>query len=139
MNILIVGGAGYIGSVVTRLLFEKGFNVTVMDNLSLGHRAAVDKNILFFEGDMSHKEHLKEIFSSCPFDAVMHFAAYALVGESVKEPLMYYQNNVGNTVNLLRAMKEVKIPYFIFSSTAWGANPSVLIFSSSSRIEGSRP
>lgn len=118
MNILIVGGAGYIGSVVTRLLFEKGFNVTVMDNLSLGHRAAVDKNILFLEGDMSHKKHLKEIFSSHPFDAVMHFAAYALVGESVKEPLMYYQNNVGNTVNLLRAMKEVSIPYFIFSSTA---------------------
>ncbi len=118
MNILIVGGAGYIGSVVTRLLFEKGFNVSVMDNLSLGHRAAVDKNILFLEGDMAQKEHLKAIFSSHSFDAVMHFAAYALVGESVEVPLMYYHNNVGNTINLLRAMKEVDIPYFIFSSTA---------------------
>lgn len=118
MKILIVGGAGYIGSVVTRLLAEKGFRVTVLDNLTRGHREAVDKSIPFIEGDMADRAQLVKIFKSNAFDVVMHFAAYALVGESVQTPLMYYHNNVGNTVNLLKAMKRVGTPYFIFSSTA---------------------
>lgn len=118
MNLLIVGGAGYIGSVVTRLLAEKGFRVTVLDNLALGHRAAVDKSIPFIKGDMASRAELEQVFTSHSFDAVMHFAAYALVGESVQSPLMYYHNNVGNTVNLLEAMKRAGTPYFIFSSTA---------------------
>lgn len=118
MNILVVGGAGYIGSIMCRLLKERGYNTTVLDNLSLGHRAAVGNQIGFVEGDLADNDLLKKIFTSTRFDAVMHFAAFASVGESVEDPLYYYYNNVGNTVNLLRVMKETGVKYFIFSSTA---------------------
>jgi len=118
MNVLVVGGAGYIGSITCRLLMERGYNTTVLDNLSLGHRAAVGNGISFVEGDLADNDLLKKMFTSTRFDAVMHFAAFASVGESVEDPLYYYYNNVGNTVNLLRVMKETGVKYFIFSSTA---------------------
>ena len=118
MQVLIVGGAGYIGSHVGRMLTERGYKTTVFDNLSLGHRAAVDKRITLIEGDLADNRLLRKVFTSINFDAVMHFAAFALVGESVENPLRYYHNNVANTVNLLRAMKETHVRYFIFSSSA---------------------
>jgi len=118
MKVLVVGGAGYIGSIVTRLLWEKGRDVTVLDNLSLGHRQAVGPAISLIQGDLSDARLLKTVLSSERFDAVMHFAAFALVGESMAAPLEYYRNNVAHTVNLLMAMKNVGLRRFIFSSSA---------------------
>lgn len=118
MKVLIVGGAGYIGSIVARLLFEKQMDVVVLDNLSLGHRQALPPPVPLMEGDMADAAFVENLFSSHRFDAVMHFAAFALVGESVTAPLAYYHNNVANTVSLLRAMKAFKVRHFIFSSSA---------------------
>lgn len=118
MNVLVVGGAGYIGSIMSRLLMERGYGTTVFDNLSLGHKMAIDDGIDFIEGDLADRSLLKETLGSGKFDAVMHFAAFASVAESVENPLYYYHNNVGNTINLLDAMKESGVKYFIFSSTA---------------------
>ena len=118
MKILVVGGAGYIGSFACRLLTESGHDTTVFDNFSLGHRAAVDSENRLIEGDLSDYRLLEEIFSSKKYDAVMHFAAFASVGESVDDPLHYYHNNVANTINLLRVMKATNVSHFIFSSSA---------------------
>ena len=115
--ILVVGGAGYIGSHVVKELAETE-DVIVLDNLSTGHREAVDSRAIFVKGDLGDCEDLKMIFSSYPIDAVMHFAANSLVGESVTYPLKYYQNNVASTITLLRAMLKKGIKNFIFSSTA---------------------
>lgn len=118
MNVLVVGGAGYIGSFVSHLLGERRYKTTVLDNLSLGHRAAVDKEISFIEGDLSDRGFLDKMFGSNNFHAVMHFAAFSAVGESMEDPLGYYHNNVANTVNLLVAMKKAGVQNFIFSSSA---------------------
>ena len=118
MKVLVVGGAGYIGSMMCRLLVDRGYHTTVLDNLSLGHRAAVVDGVDLIEGDLADMPLLKKIFTSRDIDAVMHFAAFAAVGESVRYPLRYYHNNVANTVNLLLAMKEAGVRYFIFSSSA---------------------
>ncbi len=118
MDILIVGGAGYIGSVTNHLLLEQGFQTTVLDNLSRGHLASVPKGSSFIEGDFSDPDLLKEMFASKKFDAVMHFAALSLVGESVSNPLLYYKNNVANTIVLFNEMEKAGIENFIFSSTA---------------------
>jgi UDP-glucose 4-epimerase len=115
--ILVVGGAGYIGSHLVKELVEKE-DVVVLDNLSTGHRAAVDSRAIFVEGDLGNEEDLDMIFKSYPIKAVMHFAAYSLVGESVIDPLKYYQNNVASTLTLLRVMMKNDIKNFIFSSTA---------------------
>ncbi len=101
--ILVVGGAGFIGSHVNEMLFRQGYKTIVLDNLSHGSRDSV-KNGLFIEGDLADADLLDQIFSSHQIDAVMHFAALKDVGESVKEPLSYYENNVSNTLNLLKAM-----------------------------------
>ncbi len=118
MNILIVGGAGYIGSFMNRLLLEQGHKTTVYDNLSLGHCASLFGKAEFIEGDLADGKLLTDVLQSRKIDVVMHFAAFALVGESVTNPLKYYHNNVDNTVNLLRAMNTTDVKYFIFSSTA---------------------
>lgn len=118
MEILVVGGAGYIGSFVSRMLLEEGYRPTVLDNLSLGHRAALDPRIPLVVGDLSDAGRLKNILGGRHFDAVMHFAALASVGESVQAPLTYYRNNVANTLNLLEAMKSARVSRFIFSSSA---------------------
>jgi UDP-glucose 4-epimerase len=115
--VLVVGGAGYIGSRVNEKLQEAGYNTIILDNLSTGNRLAVRKG-LFIEGDLGNKTLLDQIFSTYSIDAVMHFAAFLEVGESVANPLKYYLNNVGATLNLLEAMHSHQVNTFIFSSTA---------------------
>ncbi|WP_071393403.1 UDP-glucose 4-epimerase GalE [Bacillus tuaregi] len=115
--ILVVGGAGYIGShLVKELVKEK--EVVVLDNLSTGHRWAVDERAVFVEGDLGNSKDLDSIFSTYSIEAVMHFAANSLVGESVVDPMKYYQNNVAATLTLLETMKKYNVKNFIFSSTA---------------------
>src|SRR4029077_16657834 len=104
MNILVVGGAGYIGSVCAELLLNEGHAVSIFDNLSEGHRAAVDPRANFFEGDLSDPTKIKSTIVASKPDAVMHFAANALVGESMQNPSKYFRNNVANGLNLLDAM-----------------------------------
>ena len=114
--ILIVGGAGYIGSHTNKLLQGGGYETVVLDNLSRGHRESV-KWGEFVQGDLSDKEAVGDCFKKYPVEAVMHFSAFAYVGESVTDPAKYYRNNVVNTLNLLDAMREHGVKYFIFSST----------------------
>lgn len=115
--ILVVGGAGYIGSHVVKQLVETK-PVVVLDNLSTGHRHLVDKRAVFVHGDLGDRATLVRIFEKYPIDAVMHFAANSLVGESVAEPMKYYKNNVAATLTLLETMMEYGVKHFIFSSTA---------------------
>lgn len=114
--ILIVGGAGYIGSHVNKLLSQKGYKTVVFDNLSRGHQEFV-KWGEFFRGDLSDKDQIRACFNKYPVKAVMHFSAFAYVGESVTDPIKYYQNNVANTLNLLEVMLESKVLHFVFSSS----------------------
>jgi UDP-glucose 4-epimerase len=115
--ILVVGGAGYIGSHLVKELVEKD-QVIVLDNLSTGHRYLVDERAVFVQGDLGNKTDLEPIFEKYPIKAVMHFAASSLVGESVVNPLKYYQNNVAATLTLLQTMLKYNVKNFIFSSTA---------------------
>lgn len=117
MRIFITGGAGYIGSHMVAALGEKVVDVLVYDNLSTGHRDALLSGKLIV-GDLNDKALLRKILHDFKPDAVMHFAAFIQVGESVREPLKYYRNNSVNAVNLLDAMMEEGINNFIFSSTA---------------------
>jgi UDP-glucose 4-epimerase len=116
-TILVVGGAGYIGSHMVLDLLQAGHEVVVLDNLSRGHRDLLTGGT-FVEGDLGDAELLDSIFSQYRIAAVMHFAAYSLVGESVSKPLDYYRNNVAKTVELLAAMGRHRVRNFIFSSTA---------------------
>lgn len=116
-NILVIGGAGYIGSHMVRMLAKQGYNPVVFDNLSKGHKEAV-ANYPFELGDLGDKARLTEVFKKYGIEAVMHFAAFAEVGESVKEPSKYYHNNVAKVLDLLDALVENDIKYFVFSSTA---------------------
>ncbi|NLX22409.1 MAG: UDP-glucose 4-epimerase GalE [Phycisphaerae bacterium] len=117
MRILVTGGAGYVGSHCVRHLSQYGHEVTVYDNLVHGHRGAVADGLPFIQGDLADRDMLTRIFASNDFDAVMHFAAYAYVGESVHEPLKYYQNNLANTVTLLDTMRVAGVKRLVFSST----------------------
>ncbi len=117
MSILVVGGAGYIGSHMVKRLATSGTEVITLDNLSCGYRDAVRYGE-FVEGNLGDPSVLDHIFSNYPIEAVMHFAAYIEVGESVRDPAKYYRNNVLNTVILLDAMIQHGINHFIFSSTA---------------------
>lgn len=117
MNILVIGGAGYIGSHMVKLLGLMGCEVTTLDNLSSGHRDAVLFGS-FAEGDLADRALLAQLLQSGCYDAVMHFASFIQVGESVKDPAKYYENNVSNTLNLLDAMRTADVKRFIFSSTA---------------------
>ncbi|MEF3279917.1 MAG: UDP-glucose 4-epimerase GalE [Elusimicrobiota bacterium] len=114
--ILITGGAGYIGSQVNKILNEKGYETIVIDNLTYGHREFV-KWGKFYEVDLNNRNDIDKIFKENKIKAVMHFAAYTYVGESVKDPSKYYNNNLINTINLLDAMVKNKVNKFIFSST----------------------
>lgn len=114
--ILVAGGAGYIGSHTNKLLVQKGYKTLIYDNLIHGHKNAV-KWGKFILGDLCDLEKLRFVFEKYNIDAVMHFAAFAYVGESVENPEKYYLNNVSNTLNLLKVMKEFNCNYFIFSST----------------------
>lgn len=117
MKVLVVGGAGYIGSHMVKMLHLAGHEVVTLDNLSNGYRDAVLFGE-FVEGDIADRGLLKTLFSKHEFDGVMHFASYIQVGESVEKPSMYYENNVSNTLTLLSAMVDAGIKSFIFSSTA---------------------
>ena len=117
MKIFVTGGAGYIGSHVVKLLGQQGHNVLVYDNLSTGHEWAVLSGSLI-KGDLSNRNLLKDTLSGYAPDAVMHFAASIQVEESVREPLVYYRNNVINSINLLEALADLNVRYFIYSSTA---------------------
>lgn len=118
MSILVLGGAGYIGSHATSKLIENGYEVVVIDNLQTGHRAAISKEAKFYHGDIRNIEFLREVFSSEDIEGVIHFAANSLVGESMVNPLKYFNNNVYGTEVLLTAMNEFNIKYIVFSSTA---------------------
>lgn len=115
--VLVVGGAGFIGSHVNEKLYRNGYETIVLDNLSAGNRKAVLHGT-FIEGDIADRALLEEIFTHQKIDAVMHFAAFLQVGESVVDPLKYYQNNVAGTLNLLEVMLKHHVNVFIFSSTA---------------------
>src|SRR5580765_339056 len=117
MRIFVSGGAGYIGSVCTEQLLNEGHEVAIFDNLSEGHRRAVDPRARFIEGDLAHREQIEAALSSCRPDAVMHFAANALVGESMHNPSKYFRNNIGNGINLLDAMLAADCRRLAFSST----------------------
>ncbi len=117
MNVLVTGGAGYIGSHAVRRLVASGHTVAVLDNLYRGHRAAVPNGVAFIEADLRETEKVGAALKENKIDCVMHFAALAYVGESVTEPLTYYDNNTAGTVSLLRAMDAQGVKRLVFSST----------------------
>ncbi|GAB6054699.1 UDP-glucose 4-epimerase GalE [Methanobacterium alkalithermotolerans] len=114
--ILIVGGAGYIGSHVNKVLNENGYDTLILDNFSYGHHELIPGADVI-EGDLGDGELLDKIFQDYPISGVMHFAAFTYVGESVTHPIRYYHNNTTNTLNLLQSMIKNKVKNFIFSST----------------------
>jgi UDP-glucose 4-epimerase len=116
MKILVTGGAGYVGSHAVRLLTGRGHQVWVYDNLSRGHRGAVPAGRLI-TGDLADQAHLMRVLQTNGIEAVMHFAALALVGESVSDPALYYGNNVVGSFHLLEAMRKAGVPKLVFSST----------------------
>lgn len=116
-QVLVCGGAGYIGSHMVKMLLEQGHSPVVFDNLSTGHAEAVPEDLLV-RGDLMDMSSLRRVFAEHHFDAVIHFAAKSIVSESVSNPSLYYTNNVTGTVNLLEAMLEEGVNRFVFSSTA---------------------
>ena len=118
MNILVTGGAGYIGSATAEALIHSGHQVTVYDSLITGHRAAVPEGAEFVEADLSDSHVLAETLTSRTFDAIMHFAAFIEAGESMKEPGRFYQNNFTNTLTLMETAVRAGIGRFVLSSTA---------------------
>lgn len=118
MRILVVGGAGYIGSIAVKELIRQGNNVVVLDALYTGHKKAIDPKAKFYHGDIANKFLVSQILRNEKIDSVMHFAAYSLVPESVKNPLKYYDNNVSGMIALLEAMNDASVKYLIFSSSA---------------------
>lgn len=128
-KILVTGGSGYIGSVVVKRLLERGYDVTVFDNLERGHRCNVDPAADLIVGDLRNENEIREAMHKVRPEAVLHFAAYALVGESMANPMMYFENNVKGGVNLLSAMGEVGCKRIIFSSSCatYGIPPALPI------------
>jgi UDP-glucose 4-epimerase len=117
MQILVTGGAGYIGSHAVRLFLERGHNLWVYDSLVYGHRAAVPADRLIV-GDLNETHRIDQVLLEKNIDAVVHFAAYTYVGESVLQPAKYWQNNVVNTLNLMECLRRHSVKRFVFSSTA---------------------
>lgn len=118
MNVLVTGGAGYIGSHAVKMLLADNHNVIVIDNLSKGFRQAVDDNAIFYHEDIKNVEAVTSILHNHNIETVIHFAAFSLVGESMSNPLKYYDNNVYGTQKLLEAMNNASVKNVIFSSTA---------------------
>ncbi len=118
MKLLVVGGAGYIGAVTVELLLEHNHDVIVLDNLCRGHEPAVPHKAKFVKGDMGSAEDLNAIFKAEKIEAVMHFGALSLVGQSVEQPALYFRNNVTNGMTLLDVMLANDVKKFVFSSTA---------------------
>lgn len=117
MKVLVTGGAGYIGSVTVETLLDAGHEVTVFDNFERGHRAAVDVRARLIEGDLRNQTAIEGAMQAAKPEAVIHFAAYALVGESMTEPEIYFNNNVKGGINLAGAMLKTKVKRIVFSST----------------------
>lgn len=118
MHILITGGAGYIGSHMARMLVKNGHKVVVIDTLEFGHREAIPAEAIFIQGNTNDQTLIKRVFIEEKIDAIIHFAAYIRVEESVREPLKYLTNNYLAPIQLVMAMKEMGVKYIIFSSTA---------------------
>ena len=118
MNVLVCGGAGYIGSHTVYELIERGHSVVVVDSLIKGHKAAVHNDAKFYLGDIRDEDFMDKVFKENNIDAVIDFAAFSLVGESVNEPFKYYENNVYGTLKLLEAMERAGVKKIVFSSTA---------------------
>lgn len=118
MNLLVTGGAGYIGSATAAELLAAGHTVSVFDNLSRGHRAAVPPEARFVNGDVADRVALAEVFASEKYDAVLHFAALIEAGESMKEPALYFRANVGGSINVIEAAVRAGCLKFVLSSTA---------------------
>ncbi len=117
-KILVIGGAGYIGSAVTKLLVEADMQVVVFDDLSNGQQDKVTSPAVFIEGDINNENDLESVFSQNEFAAVIHLAAKKVMSESESNPTLYFQNNVGGTLNILSAMEKHGVPHIVFSSTA---------------------
>ncbi|HPN39385.1 MAG TPA: UDP-glucose 4-epimerase GalE [Melioribacteraceae bacterium] len=117
MTTLVTGGAGYIGSHFVRMLQKKGKNIVIADNLSRGHIESIPSGINFIKVDLKDYKATEEIFKKFSIDSIVHFAAYAYVGESVEHPELYYENNVLGSFNLIKAAKNASVKKFVFSST----------------------
>jgi UDP-glucose 4-epimerase len=117
MKILVVGGAGYIGSICSELLLDQGHEIAVFDNLSEGHRGALDPRARFIEGDLEDRQAIDSALAVARPEAVMHFAASALVAESMRDPSKYFRNNISSGLNLLDAMVAAHVERMVFSST----------------------
>lgn len=118
MKVLVLGGAGYIGSVVARTLLDRDHEVVIYDNLSAGHTDALPKHAEFVRGDIADGRSLRKIFTEQDFDAVMHFAGLIQAGESMQQPGLYFANNVAYVINLVNVMVEHSVVNFVFSSSA---------------------
>jgi UDP-glucose 4-epimerase len=118
MSILVTGGAGYIGSHAIKQLIQQGYDVVAIDNLSRGHRQAVDRQARFRNVSLLDMDEVLAVFYEYQIDCVMHFAGWIVVNESITDPLTYYENNVADTIVLLQAMKTVDCKQLVFSSSA---------------------
>ncbi|GEO69798.1 UDP-glucose 4-epimerase GalE [Levilactobacillus acidifarinae] len=118
MTVLVLGGAGYIGSHAVDRLVEKGYDVAVVDNLVTGHRAAVNPKARFYQGDVRDQDFLNDVFDKEDIEGVIHFAAFSVVPESMKKPLKYFDNNTAGMVSLLEVMNKHNVKRIVFSSTA---------------------
>src|SRR5699024_207096 len=116
--VLVLGGAGYIGSHAVSQLIKENHQVIVVDSLVTGHHEAVAPEASFYEGDIRDLKFIRQVFEKEQIDAVLHFAAHSLVGESMEKPLQYFDNNVYGTQIILQAMQEFNVKHIIFSSTA---------------------
>jgi len=125
MKLCVTGGAGYIGSVVAQMLIDEGHDVCILDNLSTGHRSALPDGARHVEGDIRDAAALDDALGN-GVEAVLHFAALSIVGDSVSQPLTYFDNNVGGTLSILQAMNRLDVKRFVFSSSA-AANPTLTI------------
>ncbi len=140
MAILVTGGAGYIGSVTTEQLIERGYEVVVFDNLYFGHRAAVHPAATFVHGDLADASALRRLFREHEIEGVLHFASHTLVGESTEQPFLYLGDNVRNAANLLETMGEFDVKKIILSSTAnLFDDPEVMPISERERIVPGSP
>lgn len=118
MNVLITGGAGYIGSHAVKVFLESGHNVTVIDNLSTGYVDSIDSRAKFYKGDIGNYSFVSNVLKEENIESVIHFAAFSLVGESMTNPYKYFENNVSKTNILLKAIVDNNVKYLVFSSTA---------------------
>jgi UDP-glucose 4-epimerase len=136
MQVLVTGGAGYIGSHAVKVLFEKGYEVVVVDNLATGHKEAVDERAKLYIGDISDEAFMHKVFTENNIKGVIHFAAFSLVGESMTNPYKYYENNVSKTNKLLKSMIEHNVLNLVFSSTAatYGEPEKTPIYETDSQV-----